>query len=168
MRVHPRLVLAGALALGLAVPSIAAPSADDQILPKSVELMQQGRALMTAGKYDEAESAIEAALAVDPRNRWAYTEAAKVSIKQKLFGKAIRLTSKALGMEPNDPDALAIQGEAMVELGAIARAQANLTKLKTVCARGCPQLAQLQSAIGRGPSMASADVPPAGQPKPKN
>lgn len=168
MRVRSRLILASAIALALATPSLAAPRADDQILPKSVELMQQGRTLMAAGKYDDAESAIEAALAVDPRNRWAYTEAAKVSMKQKLYGKAIRLTSKALGMEPNDPDALAVQGEAMVELGAIARAQANLTKLKSVCARGCPQLAQLQGAIGRGPSMAAADVPSATQPKPKN
>jgi predicted Zn-dependent protease len=161
MRAHSCLILAGAFALGFSIPSFAAPSADDQILPKSVDLMHQGQALMTAGKYDDAESAIEAALAVDPRNRWAYTEAAKVAIRQKLFGKAIRLTGKALGMEPNDPDALAVQGEAMVEMGAIARAQANLTKLKSVCARGCPQVAQLQRAIGRGPTMAAADVPAA-------
>ena len=157
MRSLPRVVLIGFTGLALAAPA-AGQRADDQIQPKSVELVQQGKSLLAAGKYDDAESAIEAALAVDPRNRWAYTEAARVSIKQKLFGKAIRLTGKALGMEPNDPDALAVQGEAMVELGAIARAQANLTKLKGVCKSGCPQVAQLQSAIGRGPTMAAADV----------
>jgi tetratricopeptide (TPR) repeat protein len=156
MRLFTSSILA-AVALGIAVPAFAAApaSADDQILPKSVELMHQGQSLLAAGKYEDAESAIEAALAVDPRNRWAFTEAAKVAIKQQLYGKAIRLTGKALAMEGNDPDALAVQGQAMVELGAIARAQENLAKLKTVCAQGCPQLAKLQADIGRGPTMAA-------------
>jgi hypothetical protein len=48
----------------------------------------------------------------------------------------------------------------MVELGASARAQANLQKLQTICgAKGCPQIAQLSSAISRGPTVASAKVP---------
>ena len=41
------------------------------------------------------------------------------------------MTNKALLLEPNDPDAIAVQGEAMVEMGATARAQANLQKLQT-------------------------------------
>ena len=55
---------------------------------------------------------------------------ARVAEKQHLFGKAIRMTDKALLIEPNDPDAIAVQGEAMVEMGATARAQANLQKLQ--------------------------------------
>jgi len=160
MRLFTSSILTSAIALGLAVSAVAAsPRADDQIMPKSIELMHQGQSLMAAGKYEDAETAIEAALAVDPRNRWAYTEAAKVAIKQKLYGKAIRLTGKALSMEASDRDALAVQGEAMVELGAIARAQENLTKLKGICTQGCPQVAQLQGIIGRGPTLAAATVP---------
>ncbi|HVI05602.1 MAG TPA: hypothetical protein VM711_05865, partial [Sphingomicrobium sp.] len=80
--------------------------------------------------------------------------------KQHLFGMAIRMTNKALALEPNDPDAIAVQGEAMVELGATARAQANLQKLQTICAaKGCPQVAQLSAAITRGPTVASAKAP---------
>ena len=79
--------------------------------------------------------------------------------KQHLFGKAIRMTNKALLLEPNDPDAIAVQGEAMVELGATARAQANLQKLQTICAKGCPQVAQLSAAITRGPTVAAAKAP---------
>jgi Flp pilus assembly protein TadD len=70
------------------------------------------------------------ALAVDPRNRGAFTDLARVAIKQKLFGKAIRLTNKALALEPTDRDAIAVQGEAMVELGALPRARTNLAKLQ--------------------------------------
>jgi hypothetical protein len=48
----------------------------------------------------------------------------------------------------------------MVEMGAIARAQANLQKLQTICAKSaCPQVAQLSAAITRGPTVASAKAP---------
>ena len=53
-------------------------------------------ALMAAGKLEQAEDALETALAVDPRNRGAFVDIARVAEKQHLFGKAIRMTSKAL------------------------------------------------------------------------
>ncbi|HEX6742358.1 MAG TPA: tetratricopeptide repeat protein [Sphingomicrobium sp.] len=151
------------LAVSFAALAISAPVAgqrpDDQIAPKSVELQKQGETLMTAGKFEAAEDALEASLAVDPRNRWAFVDLARVSEKQRLFGKAIRMANKALLLEPNDPDAIAVQGEAMVELGATARAQANLQKLQSICTKGCPQLTQLSAAITRGPSVAAAKPP---------
>jgi len=165
MRGFSRLFLAGFVAAAVAVPAAGQKRSDDQIAPKSIELMQQARSLATAGKYDEAQTALEASLAVDPRNRAAYVEAARVAEKQKLYGKAIRFTNKALSMEPNDIDALAVQGEAMVELGAVARARDVLTKIKTICTKGCPQATQLAGVIGRGPTVASATVPKAPEPK---
>jgi tetratricopeptide (TPR) repeat protein len=159
MQSFPRLVLAGIAALALAAP-VAGQRSDDQIQPKSVELMHQGQALMTSGKLEDAENALETALAVDPRNRWAYVDLARVAERQHLFGKAVRMTDKALLIEPNDPDAIAVQGEAMVEMGATARAQENLQKLQTICgSKGCPQISQLSAAITRGPTVASAKAP---------
>ena len=159
MQSFPRFLLAGLAALAVAAP-VAGQRSDDQIQPKSVELMHQGQSLMAAGKLEDAENALETSLAIDPRNRWAYVDLARVAEKQRLFGKAIRMTNKALLIEPNDPDAIAVQGEAMVEMGATARAQENLHKLQTICgAKPCPQLAQLTSAISRGPSVASAKAP---------
>jgi len=159
MRFLPRLLLAGFAAGALASP-VMSQRADDQIQPKSVELQRQAKTLTTAGKLEDAEDVLETALAIDPRNRWAYVDLARVAEKQHLYGKAIRMTNKALMIEPNDLDALAVQGEAMVEMGAIARAQANLTKLQSLCgAKGCGQVAQLSSAITRGPTVASAKAP---------
>ncbi|MFL6762892.1 MAG: tetratricopeptide repeat protein [Sphingomicrobium sp.] len=152
------LLLVGFAGLVVAAP-VASQRADDQILPKSVELQRQARELAGAGKFGPAEDLLETALAVDPRNRGAYVDIARVAEKQRLFGKAIRMTNKALLLEPNDPDAIAVQGEAMVELGALARAQANLQKLQTICAKGCPQLAQLSAAITRGPTVAAVKPP---------
>ena len=159
MRFLPHLLAAGLVGFALASPSIG-QRADDQIQPRSLELQRQARALMAAGKIEDADDLLETALAVDPRNRGAFVDLARVAEKQHLFGKAIRMTSKALMLEPNDPDAIAVQGEAMVELGALPRAQANLQKLQTICgAKGCPQVAQLTSAISRGPTVASAQAP---------
>jgi Tfp pilus assembly protein PilF len=152
------------LLIGIAVAAFAAPVAgqrsDDQIAPKSVELQHQAHELMAAGKLEQAQDALETSLAVDPRNRSAFVDMARVAEKQHLFGKAIRMTNKALLMEPNDPDAIAVQGEAMVELGAVPRAQANLQKLQQICgAKSCPQVSELSAAISRGPTVASAKVP---------
>ncbi len=159
MQFFPRVLLAGFAAVALAAP-VAGQRPDDQIQPRSVELMHQGQALMAAGKLEDAESALETSLAVDPRNRWAYVDLARVAERQHLFGKAIRMTSKALIIEPNDPDAIAVQGEAMVEMGATARAEENLQKLHTICgAKSCPEVSQLSAAISRGPTVASAKVP---------
>lgn len=159
MRSLPGLLVITFAALAVAAP-VGAQKADDQIVPKSVQLQHEARELMSAGKLTQAEDLLETALAVDPRNRAAFVDIARVAEKQHLFGKAIRMTSKALLLEPNDPDAIAVQGEAMVEMGATARAQANLQKLQTICgAKGCPQVAQLSAAISRGPTVASARAP---------
>ena len=159
MRATTRLLLIGLAGVALAAP-VSGQRSDDQLLPGSVELQKQGRTLMAAGKLTEAEDVFETALAVDPRNRAAFVDLARVAEKQHLFGKAIRMTNKALLLEPNDPDAIAVQGEAMVELGATARAQANLQKLQQICRQGCPQIGQLSAAISRGPTVASAKTPP--------
>jgi tetratricopeptide (TPR) repeat protein len=160
MRSLPSLLLIGFAGAALAAP-VAGERADDQISPKSLEFQHQAKEAVAAGKLEQAEDMLETALAVDPRNRRAFVDIARVAEKQHLYGKAIRMTNKALLLEPNDPDAIAVQGEAMVEMGATARAQANLQKLQTICGtKPCPQVAQLSAAITRGPTVASAKVPP--------
>ena len=160
MRPVHRILLASVGAALLAAP-LASQKPDDQIHPRSVELMRQGETLLASGKFVEADDALEAALTVDPRNRTAFVVMARVAQKQKLFGQAIRFTNKALALEPNDADAIALQGEAMVEMGAVARARTNLAKLQKLCPNGCVQLAALSAAISRGPAVASA-TPPSG------
>jgi Tfp pilus assembly protein PilF len=146
--------------LGLATSTIAIPAAsqrpDNQLAPRSVEYARRGEAALAAGNYIAADDALETALIIDPRNRSAFTTMARVAIKQKLFGQAIRLTNKALALEPTDRDALAVQGEAMVEAGAVPRARDTLAKLQKLCAGPCPQAAALSAAIARGPAMAEA------------
>jgi Tfp pilus assembly protein PilF len=158
MRLSPLVLAFGLAASSLAVP-VAGQRPDDQIAAKSVEFQKQGEAALAAGKLIEADDALETSLAIDPRNRAAFVAMARVAMKQKLYGQAVRLTNKALNLEPTDKDALAVQGTAMVELGAAARAKDVLAKLQKLCAQGCPQAAELSSAIARGPSLAQAKPP---------
>ena len=90
----------------------------------------------------------------------------KVAIKQGLFGQAVHLTNKALALEPTDRNALLVQGEAMVEMGAAPRARENLAKIQKLCGTAaCPQAIQLGATISRGPQMASATKKSAEEPK---
>lgn len=159
MRLSPLVLICGLAASSLAVP-VVGQKPDDQIAPRSVEFQKQGEAALAAGKLLDADDALETALAIDPRNRSAFVSLARVAVKQKLFGQAIRLTNKALQLEPTDRDALALQGEAMVEQGATARAGEVLAKLQKICGTPtCPQAAALSAAITRGPTLAQAKPP---------
>jgi Tfp pilus assembly protein PilF len=154
MRILP---IAGALGIATALIASSGQSQtpDNQLNPASVALVKQGETALGSGNFAAADDAFETALAVDPRNRQAFIALARVAQKQKLYGQAVRYTGKALALEPNDINALAIQGEAMVEMGATARAQQNLAKVKQLCGSdGCAQATQLASVIARGPAVA--------------
>jgi len=169
MRVSPvALVLSLTL---LAVSSgVNGQKADDQINPRSLALLSEGQSALAAGKYEAANDALESALAVDPRNRNAFFTLGKVAQAQQLPGKAIRMYFEALALEPNDVNALAAQGEAMVQKGAVERARANLTRVRALCKTECAPAVQLAAAIAKGPppaavvatAPASDKVPPKG------
>jgi tetratricopeptide (TPR) repeat protein len=124
---------------------------DDQIDPRSLSLVQEAQTLQNGAKYQEAIDLYETALALDPRNRQAYIGIARVAQAQKLPGKAIRFYNEALKIEPNDINALAGQGEAYVQRGAVERARRNLERVKTLCASPCGQANTLAAVIAKGP-----------------
>jgi tetratricopeptide (TPR) repeat protein len=144
-----------ALSLAIAAATIASAGQgqrpDDQIDPFSASLVQRAQGLSAAGQHNEAIDLLETALAIDPRNRGAYIALGRVAQAQRLPGKAIRHYADALRLEPNDVNALAAQGEAYVQRGAVDRARANLERVRTLCAQPCPQAQQLATVIQRGP-----------------
>ena len=130
-----------------------------QINTRSTALVREAQAVAAANQ-NQATDLLETALAVDPRNRDAYIALARIAQAQRLPGKAIRLYDAALRIEPNDVNALAGQGEAFVQRGAVERARRNLTRVQELCAsRSCPQIAQLTAVISRGPPVETAQAP---------
>lgn len=142
---------AGALLLLSVSTSLMAQRPDDQIDPRSLSLLQEGRSAAAAGALDRAEDLIETALAVDPRNRQAFVALAEISQRRELPGKAIRFYAEALALEPNDAEALRGQGEAMVAKGAVEKAKANLERLRKLCNGDCADATRLAAAIEKGP-----------------
>ncbi|UAK22971.1 tetratricopeptide repeat protein [Sphingomonas nostoxanthinifaciens] len=162
-----------ALALAATLATLSSSSMgqkpDAQIDPRSMALLAQGEGLLKAGNTAGAEDALETALAVDPRNRAAFVALGHVATAQNLPGKAVRFYRSALTLDPNDVSALAGQGEAMVQKGAVERAKVNLARINQLCKAPCAVSTQLAAVIAKGPppavqtAQATATVPPKGQ-----
>ncbi len=150
MRYSP-LGLALSLALACVGSAALGQKADSEINPRSVVLQKQGQDALARGEYQRAEDYLETALAVDPRNRQAYLRLAEVARAQNLPGKAVRLYREALQMEPNDLAALEGQGDALVQRGAVAKAQINLARIKALCKTECAASTRLAAVIAKGP-----------------
>ena len=166
MRLTP-VALAAVIIAGTMASAGHGQRPDDQIDTRSVTMAQQAQAALTAGRQDEATDLYETALAIDPRNRAAYLGLARVAQAQRLPGKAIRLYQDALTIEPNDVNALAGQGEAYVQRGAVDRARRNLTRVQELCGNNsCPQAQQLAAVIQRGPPVEAAQANPPTPPQP--
>jgi Tfp pilus assembly protein PilF len=150
MRLTP-IVLTLAFAAATMASAGQSQRPDDQIDQRSTALVQQAQTQSAAGRFEEANDLLETALAVDPRNRAAYIALGHVAQAQRLPGKAVRYYGDALRMEPNDVNALAGQGEAYVQRGAVERARRNLERVQTLCRAPCPQAQQLAAVIQRGP-----------------
>lgn len=140
-----------AIALSLVFATVSSVSfgqrADVEINPRSIAYMQKGETAQKAGQLDLAYDLYETALAVDPRNGGAFIALAQIARVQDLPGKAIQLYREALILDPNNIDALAGEGEALVQRGAVEKAKLNLSRIKTLCRTRCPQTAQLSAVI---------------------
>uniref|UniRef100_UPI0030C7D80A tetratricopeptide repeat protein n=2 Tax=Rhizorhapis sp. SPR117 TaxID=2912611 RepID=UPI0030C7D80A len=163
MRFTPASV---ALALVLATVSSAGngQKPDMQIDPLSVAWVQKGEAAQKLGKLQDAIDAYETALAVDPRNRAAFSALGEVARIQGLTGKSIRLYREALLIDPTDLNALGGQGEAMVDKGAIEKAKENLAKMKTICRSTCGEVVVLATAIEKGSAATQLTAKDVGSP----
>lgn len=173
------------LVVGVALATVSAPvegqratSGEEQTVPlrrvperagtpASQAWQRQGEALLASGQLPAAVDALETALAVDPANRAALRSLARAAAAQRLYGKAIRLYGEVLELDGDDISALAGQGEAMVQRGAVARARANLDRIRRLCGtRPCPQATTLAAVVAKGPPATAVAVttPPATTP----
>jgi tetratricopeptide (TPR) repeat protein len=146
MRFSPAAI-AMALMLTTVSSAVYSQSADVEIKARSVEYLKLGEDAQNKGNLVLATDLYETSLAVDPRNGSAFIALAQIARVQKLPGKAIRLYREALILDPNNLDALAGQGEALVQRGAVEKAKINLSRIETLCRTSCKQTARLSSVI---------------------
>ena len=149
---RPGYSIAAILLLAGTGASVAVGAArDDVVNPAAVRWLAAGDAALAAKKPADAIDAFEAALAVDPKNAAGFVGIAKAYEAEALPGRAIRYYREALALQPNDLDALAGQGEALVARGATTRARVNLDRIKTLCKGDCPAAKRLETALAAPP-----------------
>ncbi len=142
-----------ALSLALAVTgSMGHARVLDPVDPRADELLTSGRAALAHGDVDAATDAFESALAVDPGYAGTLVALGDAARKQGLQGKAIHYYRVALQRDPNDLSAIAGEGSAMAEKGALDKAHANLVRLEGLCGKGCSETRVLADAIAKGPN----------------
>ena len=142
---------AAALSLALALTASVSWGAQREPAPRAAVLIAQGQASMEAGDTQAAIDAYEAALTVDPAYTPLLIHLAEAARQEQLQGKAIRYYREALVRDPRNVAAIAGEGEALVEKGALEKARLNLAKLESLCGGGCAETGQLAAAIEAGP-----------------
>ena len=127
--------------------------------PRAGALEAQGRAALAAGDANMATDAFEAALAVQPGSAQLLLDLADAARAQGMQGKALHYYRTVLATDPQNLAAIAGEGAALAEKGALAKAQRNLAQLQGLCGASCPAVRQLSAAIARGPAarVVSAD-----------
>ena len=130
----------------------------------------EGQAALRAGDAQGAVDAFEAALALDPGHTPTLLRLAEAARASELQGKAIHYYREALAREPNNLEALAGEGAALAEKGALAKARERLASVQKACGKtSCAPAQALSAAIAKGPltrvQTAEAVVPEAKVPQ---
>lgn len=143
-----------ALSLALAITSSYSYGAPREADPRAAALVAEGRGAMQAGNVGDAITAFEAALAIDPAHTAIYLELAEAARRDGMQGKAIHYYRIALERDPENLAAIAGEGEALIEKGAMEKARRNLSRLETICGRNCAETKELAAAISAAPAPA--------------
>lgn len=124
----------------------------DQLSPRALQLVAQGKSELAAGNADAAVDAFEAALVVQPGSVSVLLNLAEATRRQGMQGKALHYYREALETDPKNLAAISGEGAALAEKGAVEKARRNLTQLKGLCGDNCDATKQLSAAIAKGPS----------------
>jgi len=148
-----------ALSLALALSSSAAWTAAPVPLdPRAQALVSEGHKAIEAGNVDAAIDAFEAALAVQPGAPQITLDLADATRRQGLQGKALHYYREALERDPRNFEAIAGEGQALLDKGAVEKARRNLSRLETACGPNCSETKRLAAAIAAGPAPAERVV----------
>lgn len=142
---------AAALSLALAMTASVSLGQDRDPDPRAGVLIVQGQSALDAGNTQGAIDAFEAALAVDPGYTPILVHLAEAARADELQGKAITYYREALDRDPQNIAAIAGEGEALAEKGAIEKARLSLAKVQSLCGDSCPETRELAAAIAAGP-----------------
>ncbi len=158
MRFTPAALALALLAGVTSSVTYSAPNAE--LGSRASALVAQGRTAMEAGRVNAAIDAFEAALVAEPGAAAILLELADATRAQGMQGKALHYYRETLESDPRNLMAIAGEGAALAEKGAVRKAELNLARLKGMCGMDCEATRRLADVIakGDGPRMVRADA----------
>lgn len=150
MRFTPAALALSLLAAVTSSVTLSAPR--EKLDAQARALIVQGRAELQAGEVNEAVDSFEAALVRQPGSVTVLLRLAEATRANGLQGKALHYYREALEADPRNLMAIAGEGAALAEKGAVEKARRNLARLEGICGSNCEATRQLASVLSRGPS----------------
>lgn len=141
---------AGAALIGGLSTMAFCTTAQPAVAPQSARFTDAGQDMLGSNDAESAIRQFETALAVDPKNVDAYIGMARAYDQLGLPGRAVKFYREGLTIDPTNLLALEEQGAALIKRGAVARAEANLDRIREICG-DCGEASRLQGAIAAGP-----------------
>lgn len=148
----PRLRILAIAALVAALSTAAAASlyaagSSEPARPAGDARYEKARAAVTALDYRGAIPLLEAVVADQPKNADALNYLGYSHRKLGEFDKALVYYTRALESDPKHRGAHEYLGELYLQMGDLARAEAQLKRLDGLCFFGCDELDDLKAAI---------------------
>ena len=140
----PWLATAVALALALAVPAAAMPTAPSSAASSDY---LAGEKAVKEGRYQEAVALLSKVVQREPDNADAHNYLGFSLRKLGDLDKAQAHYRTALQLEPNHKAALEYYGELFLQIKDLPRAEEQLARLQRVCPSGCTERAELEKAV---------------------
>ncbi len=141
------LVVCAAWVTLSASPSFAADTETTPVRNAQVDDFKVGKAAVDAKNWQQAVDSFSKVVAKDPKNADAYNYLGFSYRWLDRYEQAFDAYGKALALDPNHKGALNYSGIAYLKSGQKDKAQAQLTRLQTVCA-SCEETAGLAKALG--------------------
>ncbi len=147
---NSKLIAASLLALAVASANVlAAGSSSSATKTKQPSQYDQAVRAVDAGAYERALQMLDSVIKAEPRNAdaWNYIGFSHRNLKQ--YDKALAAYNKALAINPKHRGAREYLGELYLMTGDVAKAEAQLRELDSICYFGCEEYDELKAAIAK-------------------
>lgn len=161
-RVNASVVTIGVLMIGVLLaggPALAAGGTSDAFQPKpatgwSAEYDTAVKAI-NAGRYQDAVTLLENVVTQQPKNADALNYLGFAHRKLGNKEKSLGYYQAALQNNPNHRGAREYLGELYIQMGDLPKAEEQLATLGRLCPSGCPERAELTSALAKARGQSS-------------
>ena len=148
-----KLIAAPLFGLALAGAALAAGNESTPAVNTRIDDFVAGKSAIDAKNWAQAVASFNKVVAQNPRNADAYNLLGYANRWMGKYDDAFAAYGRALALDPNHKGALNYSGIAYLKTNQMAKAEANLARLQTICAT-CEETSQLAKALAEAQTTA--------------